>query len=54
VTTEREQSRLVATKEDLERAVVAASHERDQLLVALQPQQRGSGDERRAPGGGSK
>ena len=40
VAAEREQPRLVAAHERLEGVLVAASDERDQALVGLQPQQR--------------
>jgi hypothetical protein len=39
VAAEGKQARLVALHEGIERAVVAGSHQRDQLLVALQAQQ---------------
>jgi hypothetical protein len=39
VAAEREQSRLVALHQRLEGAVVAAARERDQPLVALEPEE---------------
>jgi len=39
VPAEREQSRLIALYERLERAVVAPANERDELLVSLKSQQ---------------
>ena len=46
VAAERQQPRLVALDERLERAVLAAPDEGDQLLVALEPKQRRAARER--------
>jgi hypothetical protein len=50
VAAEREQPRLVAGDQRLERGMVAATHERDQALVRLQTQQGGGTAEARGPG----
>ncbi len=49
VAAEREQPRLVALHERLEGAVMAAPHERDELLVGLEPEQGRAARERGEP-----
>ncbi len=49
VAAEREQPRLVALHERLEGAVMAAPHERDELLVGLKPEQGRAARERGEP-----
>ena len=49
MTAEGEQPRLVSLDERLERAVVAAPNQRDEPLVALQAEQRGTSRKRGEP-----